>query len=93
MKTKITKDSLLKFGMIDTGDCFDLLEKDLISDKWKEENPEEAENAILSLVITNERNSAELGLRTADGIIFLAIDSIEDLEIFEKAIGSYSSNY
>ena len=51
------------------------------------------EDVCLELVYTCERNSQEFGLRTVDGIFYLGFESIEHIAMFEKAIGSYSTNY
>ncbi len=97
MKTPITKESLIEFGMVVTNEEDPLrfiypLEKVLTS-----ENDPDNEDAVLkmSLVITNERNSSELALILPSGdTLFLGgIESIEELKIFEKAITSFEPVY
>lgn len=95
--TKITKESLIEYGFKDvsedTNHYPDLMVKDLISEEWKNENPDEVEDAVLCLAFTCERNVQEFCLHTTDGTLYLGFDSIEHIDMFEKAIGSYSPNY
>lgn len=90
-KTLITKESLIEFGMKENeGDAKVIFPFEKI---LSQEPDEEGNN--LSLVITNMRNVAELALMLPDGgILYLGgIQSIEELEIFEKAITEYEPNF
>ena len=100
--TEITKESLVAYGFVDNtigkepNDWHpDMMTKDLISKEWRAENADDPmyEDVCLELVYTCERNSQEFGLRTVDGIFYLGFESIEHIAMFEKAIGSYSTNY
>lgn len=89
---KITKGSLISFGMKETeGDEKMLFPmKKVIS--IPNENPE-ADEGELAICVTQMRNIAELCLMLPDGCIYLAAESIEELQIFEKCIASYEPNF
>ncbi len=90
--TPINRQTLIQFGMKPTNDPVIPLTKDLISDEWKRDNPEECDNVTLAISLTQERNTPELALFTSDGVLFLRPRSIEDLKAFERCIESYSSH-
>jgi hypothetical protein len=83
-ESTITKEQLIEFGMVETGDPFVPMRKVL----------GEGEEGEISINVTHERNITELVLRLPDGAaIFLTIATIEELKAFEMCIGSWSPNY
>lgn len=90
---KITKENLITFGMKETeGDekmIFPM--KKVISIPNEDADEDEGE---LVICVTQMRNASELCLMLPDGAcIYLAAESIEDLQTFEKCIASYEPNY
>lgn len=87
---EITKENLINhFGMVETeGDeqiIFPL--KKVISIPNEDAEEDEGE---LAICITRMRNQAELCLSMPDGsVLYLAPQSIEDLQAFERCIESY----
>jgi hypothetical protein len=92
--TPITKESLEAFGMSQPTDGTEIifpLEKilSLLGDEGDDDKL-----GTIAVVVTRERNSSELALKLPTGdTIFLACESIEELEIFEKCIGSFETDY
>ena len=83
MKT-ITKEQLIEYGFKPTLDPVSTHQK-IIG---------ENEDGRLVLVVTWERNVAELALSLPDGgMLFLRPTSLEHLHIFEQCIESWSPNY
>ncbi|MGK0174056.1 MAG: hypothetical protein ACI9AT_000419 [Ulvibacter sp.] len=83
VKTLITSDSLKDFGMkLTTEDPIFPMRKTIsIGDK---------EDGEIMIAITKMRNKPELCLSLPDGaIIYLNIQTIEELEAFEKCIESW----
>ena len=90
---EITKENLIAFGMKETeGDekmIFPM--KKVISIPNEDADEDEGE---LAICVTQMRNASELCLMLPDGAcIYLAAESIEDLQTFEKCIASYEPNY
>lgn len=90
---EITKENLITFGMKETeGDekmIFPM--KKVISIPNEDADEDEGE---LAICVTQMRNASELCLTLPDGsCIYLAAESIEDLQTFEKCIASYEPNY
>lgn len=90
---EITKENLITFGMKETeGDekmIFPM--KKVISIPNEDADEDEGE---LAICVTQMRNVSELCLMLPDGAcIYLAAESIEDLQTFEKCIASYEPNY
>lgn len=87
---KITKESLIKFGMIEQqGD-----EKIIFPLKKVISIPNEDEEGEIAICVTTLRNAHELCLVLPDGaIIYLAPDNIEHLKKFEMCIASYEPNF
>ena len=86
--SSITKEQLIEFGMVETGDPVHPMEK-LLSDKV-----EGSEFDPISLCVTHMRNIPELCLMLPDGAcIYLAIGNIKDLKIFAKSIQSWEPNF
>lgn len=84
MKTEITKDSLLAFGMAMTGDPVHPMSKTL----------GESEEGKLSIAVTRMYNIDQIALFMPDGgALYLGPASIEDLQAFEKMILHYEPNY
>lgn len=89
MKTLITKESLLKYGMKEvTGDEKLLIPMKKVLSKSDEDGTE------MGICVTNLRNRNELCLLLPDGgCLYLWVKTIEELEAFEKCILSYEPNY
>lgn len=84
MKTKITKESLLKFGMVETNDPAIKLSKVLVNDGEVE----------MRLQLTWHRNSDEFTLYIDDyGLLYINATCIEDLEAIERLVSSFESFY
>ena len=93
MKTIITSETLIQFGMKEnkSGESriFPLVKQiSEISEEEKEEG-----HTGLSICVTNLRNKAELCLNMDGAILYLCPSNIEELKIFEKCISSYEPNY
>jgi len=87
-KMKITKESLIKYGMKETGNIACPLEK-VIS----VEPDEDGGYLAISLTLYYS-GSMQLTLMMPGGAaIYLNIRSIEELEAFEKCIAVYEPNY
>jgi guanylate kinase len=87
MKTAITKESLLEFGMIQKDSPIYPLEKVISVD----DNPNEGH---ISICVTHVRNTSELCLMMPDGAcIYIGPESIEELKVFEKCILAWEPNY
>lgn len=89
METPITKESLIAYGFRETENVAMPLEKILSFDDQGE--PTEGEGLLLC--VSRYRNQDELSLLTPEGIIYLNIDSIESLRLFEQSIGSWESRF
>lgn len=88
--SSITKEELIKFGMVESDDPVHPMKK-IISIQGDNEDDEEGE---ISLAITRMRNVPELCLHLPDGAtVYLAISSIKQLKDFEKCIGSWEPSY
>jgi hypothetical protein len=90
---EITKENLITFGMKETeGDekmIFPM--KKVISIQNEDADEDEGD---LAICVTQMRNASELCLMLPDGAcIYLDVQSIEDLQTFEKCIASYEPNY
>lgn len=83
MKTEITKESLEKFGMKLTNDPAVPMLKVL----------GDGNAGAITIAVSRYRNADELTIGTGDGIFYLNIECIEDLEKLESMIASYESNY
>ena len=93
MTMVINRDNLVNhFGMIETqGDEQIMFPLKKVISVLNEESEEERE---LAICITRLRNISELCLSMLDGnILYLAIDNIEDLKVFERCIESYEPVY
>lgn len=93
MKTPITKESLIAYGMkVNTGfegHVFPM--EKIISIR---EDDEKEGIGHMSILINRSNNSDQLCLWLPDGAcIYLAIDNIEQLEAFEKCIASWEPNF
>ena len=90
MENKITKENLIKFGMIETTDDSKFLYpigKELFED---------SSESSLMLVITRERNIEEFALLLPDGggTLFLGgIANMDQLKAFQDAITSWEPKY
>jgi hypothetical protein len=88
MSTEITKESLLEYGMKEYDNVLFPMQKNL-----SENENENQEEGILAICITQMRNITEICLLMPNGnIIFLNVNSIEELQQFENCIESYDSN-
>lgn len=84
MKTSITKEQLIEFGMIPSIDRVIPYEKVI----------GEGEDGKLAICVTLERNIQEIALFMPDGaVLYLCPVSIEHLKMFESCIGSWSPAY
>jgi hypothetical protein len=83
MKTEITKESLEKFGMKLTGDPAVPMLKFLGV----------GSAGTLTLGVSRYRNADEFTLSFPEGMFYLNISCIEDLEKFESMLQSYEPNY
>jgi len=91
MKTIINKENLILYGMTEVGCSFVTPMKKVISVPNEDEEDNEGE---LSICLTNMRNTTEICLSLPDGgILYLNVQSIEQLKAFEKCIGSYEPTY
>jgi len=90
---EITKENLIiHFGMKETeGEDMNLFPlKKVIS--LPSECLEETEE--MAIAVTTMRNRSELCMIMPDGaLMYLTAESIEDLIVFEKSIGSYEPNF
>ncbi len=93
--TPITFDNLIEFGMSSPNDGSEILfPLEKIISIPSEDSNEQEDIGTISFVVTREQNKTELALKLPTGdTIFLACESIEELEIFEKCIGSFETNY
>ena len=90
---EITKENLITFGMKETEGYKKMIfpMKKVISIPNEDADEDEGE---LAICVTQMRNASELCLMLPDGAcIYLAAESIEDLQTFEKCIASYEPNY
>lgn len=89
-KMKITNNQLLEFGMKKNknGDKLLFPMEKIIS------MPNEDNEGNIAICLTNMRNQTELCLMLPNGdCIYLSIETIEKLKIFEKCIGSWEPSY
>lgn len=89
---EITKENLIGFGMIQTEGDEKLMfpMKKVISIP----NEDDEDKGELAICLTRLRNQTELCLSMPDGnVLYLAPESIEDLQAFEKCIESYEPVY
>ena len=86
-RMEITKESLISYGMKVTDDELFPLKKGIgITD----ENEDEEDVGELAICVTVMRNESELCLSMPDGsLLYLNVESIEELVAFEKCIGSF----
>lgn len=91
---KITKESLIAFGMKETeGDEKLLFPMKKVISIPNEDAVEDEEQGELAICVTQMRNKSELCFMMPDGCIYLSVQSIEDLEAFERCIGTYEPHY
>lgn len=81
---EITKESLIAFGMKEVGgEARAIFSMNKVISVGED---------TMSICVTNVRNASELCLILPDGaFLYLKAESIEDLQRFEKCIGSYES--
>jgi hypothetical protein len=85
---KITKETLLEFGMTITEAPLNLI---IPMEKVLYQN---AEGGKLAICVTNFRNASELCLMVPGGhCIYINPKSIEDLKTFEQCLGAWEPNY
>lgn len=93
MKTIINKENLILYGMTETGDSTFPMQK-VISVPDEDSDPDYEAEGELAICLTNMRNSTEICLSLPGGsILYLNVQSIEQLKAFEKCIGSYEPPY
>ena len=85
----ITKEKLIEFGMVETSGDESLLMP------LKKVIAEDAEDGCeMSIGLSLVRNVPELCLLMPSGdCLFLVVETIEELKIFEKCIASWEPNY
>jgi hypothetical protein len=82
----MTKEELKDFGMVEQDDPIYPMAKDL------SEESEEGEK--IAIVITRERNSAELALILPGGTLFLGgVKSVEDLKTIEACVTEWEPSF
>jgi hypothetical protein len=85
----LTKQDLIKFGMIETtGD-----EKIIFPMKKVISIAEDNEDGELAICVTMENNVPELVLATPEGKLYLNIATLEELQAFERFIDGWEPNY
>jgi hypothetical protein len=91
---QITKDSLLNYGMKETGNEEQILfpMKKVIS--IPNQNLGEEDEGEMAICVTTMRNQTEICLLMPDGaILYLCPQNIEELYNFEKCIQYWEPNY
>lgn len=88
MNTLITKESLIEFGMVEPEDHFEAqiypLSKTII----------ETEDGNVQLLVSRMRNADEICLMLPAGdMLYLNVQTIEQLRTFELAISEYEPNF
>jgi hypothetical protein len=90
-KKPITKEELLANGWEETNDAVFPIKK-CLSDKEHEDY--DAEEGDIELVIHGMHNIWAFGLSLPDGgLVDIVVDSIEQLNMFEKMIAGYNPPY
>ena len=85
----MTKEELINFGMVEQDDPIYPMEKVL-----SEEIEDSEDGEKIALVITRERNSAELALIVPGGTLFLGgVKSVDDLKTIEACVTEWEPFY
>jgi hypothetical protein len=92
-KTIINKENLILYGMTENkGDGSFIMPMEKVISVPNEDADED--EGDLAICVTTMRNSTEICLRLPDGaVIYLNVQSIEQLKAFEKCIGCYEPPY
>lgn len=92
MKTPITFDSLVEFGMTAPTDGSEIL---FPLEKVLNENLDVADGDKIAICVSRENNSHQLCLKLPGGdtLWLLGAEHIEELQVIEKCITSFEPNY
>lgn len=92
MRTPITKESLIAYGMQETGDPVVPLKKIISVDE--DDVPNDDDQPHMAICVSRYRNADELTLSLPNaGLLYLNIGSIEELKTFEETIQMWEPEF